>query len=93
MYPWENIVPDKDTTMTMIHECVSRGHKVALCTPGNLTIRDSITSAFCNVIQPKEKISNNIKVFYKNCSFAIILCRKTLVYKCFSNMLLKGYKS
>ena len=69
MYPWENIVPDKDTTMTMIHECVSRGHKVALCTPGNLTIRDSITSAFCNVIQPKEKISNNIKVFYKNCSF------------------------
>ena len=69
MYPWENIVADKDTTITMIHECVLRGHQVALCTPGNLTIRDRITSAFCNVIEPKEKVSNNIKVFYKNCSF------------------------
>ena len=73
--------------MTMIHECVSRGHKVALCTPGNLTIRDSITSAFCNVIQPKEKISNNIKVFYKNCSVQRVFAMQVVVAEEFLGLL------
>ena len=42
---------------------------MALCTPGNLTIRDRVTSAFCQVINPPSKISLTIKAFYKSCSF------------------------
>lgn len=69
MYPWENINPERDTTLTFIHECILRGHKVALCTPGNLTIRDRVTSAFCQVINPPSKVSLSIKTFYKGCTF------------------------
>ena len=43
MYPWENIVPEKDTSLTLIHECAKRGHGVAICTPSNLTVRNSVT--------------------------------------------------
>jgi glutathione synthase len=69
MYPWENINPERDTTLTFIHECVLRGHKVAICTPGNLTIRDRVTSAFCQVIKSPDKVPASIKTFYKGCSF------------------------
>ncbi len=39
MYPWETIKhPENDTSVSLIHECVKRGHGVAICTPANLTI-------------------------------------------------------
>ncbi len=65
MYPWEEINPEKDTSLTLIHECVRRQHGVALCTPANLTIRNSITNAFCTVINRADKVSGSIKSFYK----------------------------
>ncbi len=65
MYPWEEINPEKDTTLTLIHECVRRNHGVAICTPANLTIRNSVTNAFCTVISRMEKVSGSIKTFYK----------------------------
>ncbi len=65
MYPWEEINPEKDTSLTLIHECVRRHHGVALCTPANLTIRNSVTNAFCTVINRAEKISGSVKSFYK----------------------------
>jgi len=68
MYPWERISPETDTTLRLIHECVSRGYLVAVTTPNKLTIRDSITSAFCSVV-PKNKPSKNISVFYKKTQF------------------------
>ena len=42
MYPWEEIKPEDDSTLAMIHEFVKRGHGVAITTPANLTIRDSV---------------------------------------------------
>ncbi|MFT5077346.1 MAG: glutathione synthase, partial [Flavobacteriaceae bacterium] len=44
MYPWEemNPHPENDSTLAMIHEFVKRGHGVAITTPANLTIRDSV---------------------------------------------------
>ncbi len=42
MYPWNRIDPSTDSTLRLIHECVRREHTVALATPNNLTIRDSI---------------------------------------------------
>ncbi|MFD0964197.1 glutathione synthase [Pseudofulvibacter geojedonensis] len=66
MYPWENVDPNKDSTLTLIHECVKRGHTVAVATPANLTIRNSIAYGFCKLIAKEEKISRSIKTFYKN---------------------------
>lgn len=66
MYPWEKIVPKSDSTLTLIHECVKRGHKVAIATPANLTIRNSIAYGFCKIVSKKEeKISRSPSSFYK----------------------------
>jgi len=65
MYPWEDIDPENDTSLALIKECVKRGHGVAICTPANLTIRNSVTNAFCKVIKRMDKVSNSLKSFYK----------------------------
>ncbi|AOW19461.1 glutathione synthetase [Urechidicola croceus] len=64
MYPWEQIDPENDTSLTLIHECVKRGHGVALCSPANLTIQNSVTNAFCNVIGRMDKVPSSMKSFY-----------------------------
>ena len=68
MYPWEDIDPANDTSLALIHECVKRKHGVALCTPANLTIRNSVTSAFCTVINRMDKVPHGLKSFYKQAS-------------------------
>ena len=65
MYPWEKIDPENDTSLALIKECVKRDHGVAMCTPANLTIRDSVTNAFCKVIGRMDKVPNSLKAFYK----------------------------
>lgn len=66
MYPWEDIKsPENDTSLALIHECAKRGHGVAICTPSNLTIRNSVTNAFCTILNRLEKIPASIKSFYK----------------------------
>ena len=64
MYPWEEINPEKDSTLTLIHECAKRGHGVAICTPSNLTIRNSVTNAFCTILNRLDKVPTSIKTFY-----------------------------
>lgn len=68
MYPWEDIDPANDTSLALIHECVKRQHGVALCTPANLTIRNSVTNAFCTVINRMDKVPASLKSFYKQAS-------------------------
>ncbi len=70
MYPWENVVPKQDTSLRIVHECVKRGHKVAITNPENLTIRDSVTMAFCKVFEKAEKVSGNMVTFYNNSRFS-----------------------
>ena len=65
MYPWEEIDPDNDTSLALIHECVRRKHGVAICSPANLTIRNSVTSSFCTVISRMEKVPGSLKSFYR----------------------------
>ena len=65
MYPWEDIDPDNDTSLALIHECVRREHGVALCSPANLTIRNSVTNAFCTVINRMDKVPASLRAFYK----------------------------
>ena len=64
MYPWEDIDPENDTSLALIKECIKRGHGVAMCTPSNLTIRDSVTNVFCSAIRRMEKVPNSLKAFY-----------------------------
>lgn len=65
MYPWEQINPENDSTLSLIHECAKRGHGVAMCTPSNLTIRNSVTNAFCTILNRMEKVPSSLKSFYK----------------------------
>jgi glutathione synthase len=69
MYPWERIDPDNDSTIRMIHECVSRKHTVALATVHNLTMRESTAMAFCKVFTKSSTVSSNISTFYKSAAF------------------------
>lgn len=69
MYPWEQVEPSSDSTLCMINECALRGHRVATTTNSNLTIRDSNTMAFCNVLQRSEKVSKSMPTFHKNAKF------------------------
>ncbi|MBL4815160.1 MAG: glutathione synthase [Shewanella sp.] len=69
MYPWENIEPETDTTIRLIHECVARGHTVALATTSNLTMRHSEASAFCRVFSKEQPTPSNIVSFYKRAQF------------------------
>ena len=64
MYPWKDINPENDTSLTLIHECVKRHHGVAICTPESLMIQNSVTNAFCNVVIKMEKIPASLKSFY-----------------------------
>ncbi len=69
MYPWESIKsPENDTSLTLIHECAKRGHGVAICTPSNLTIRNSVTNASCTILNRLERIPSNVKTFYNKVS-------------------------
>lgn len=65
MYPWDQIDPENDTTLALIRECVKRNHGVATCTPANLTIRNSVTNAFCTVVNRMDKVPATLKAFYK----------------------------
>ena len=69
MYPWNKIEPETDSTLRLIHECVSRGHTVAVTTPANLTMRDSEASAFCKVFKKGTPVVTNIVSFYKKTVF------------------------
>ena len=65
MYSWDKIDPENDTSLALIKECVKRNHGVAICTPANLTIRDSVTNAFCTVIGRMDKVPSTLKAFYR----------------------------
>lgn len=69
MYPWKRIKPESDSTIRLIHECVRRGHTVALSTINNLTIRNSVASAFCDVFKKNKAISSLIPTFYRKAEF------------------------
>lgn len=66
---WEEMDPHVESTLRIIHEAVKRGHRVCLIKPGNLTIRDNITYAFCRILKCEGKIPESIPTFYKKVKF------------------------
>ncbi len=69
MYPWKNVHPETDSTIRLIHECVSRGHTVAIATIHNLTMRKSVASAYCQVFDKNFVAPANMVTFYKKAPF------------------------
>ncbi len=69
MYSWDRIDPENDSTLRLIHEAASRDITVAVTTPNNLTIRESVAFAFCNVLKKSNKVSGNVPSFYKTAEF------------------------
>jgi glutathione synthase len=69
MYPWDRIEPESDSTLRLIHECASRGHTVAITTTNNLTVRESVVHAFCNVLRKSDKVPSNVLSFHKSADF------------------------
>jgi glutathione synthase len=69
MDPWDSIDPEIDSTLRIIHEAVSRGHRVGIIQPWNLAIRDNETYAFCKIIQKQDKVSESMTSFYKKVKF------------------------
>jgi len=69
MYAWERVNPKQDSTIRIIHECVRRGHEVAITHPQNLTIRNSVTLSFCKTIVAPEKMPTSMSLFYKTMDF------------------------
>lgn len=69
MYPWERVVPKQDSSIRIIHECVSRGHQVSITHPNNLTIRDSVTLGFCKTFDPNTPVSSSMTAFYNSAVF------------------------
>ena len=69
MYPWHAVVPETDSTLRLVHEAAVRGHTVAVTTTNSLTIRDSVASAFCDVLSRAQRISSNFSAFHRNADF------------------------
>jgi len=69
MCPWHEVNPKQDSTLRIIHELALRNHEVAITTPSDLTIRDSVTLSLCRLIQSDKMVSSSIPSFYKNTTF------------------------
>lgn len=63
--PWEEINPQEDSTIRLIHESLVRGYNVGILYPYSLTIRDSNTYGFVRMIKKQEKYSTNFGTFHK----------------------------
>lgn len=70
---WENIEPLKSTTLSVIKECMQRGHKVSILYTNDLTVRNNIVHGFSKVLEYEGKIPDSVVTFYKKCTFAISL--------------------
>lgn len=66
---WNAIDPEKNSTMRIIHECLSRGHKVAILYAKNLTVRNNVVHAFARFINPPEKLTDKMPSLHKRITF------------------------
>ncbi|MCF8233629.1 MAG: glutathione synthase [Bacteroidales bacterium] len=69
MYPWEEVEVKTDSTLRLVYEAARRNHTVAIIYPNNLTIRNSITSAFCKIIGKMNPFPANAVSFYNRVRF------------------------
>ena len=66
---WNEIKPETESSLRLIHEAVLRKHTVCILYPNKLTIRNSVVHGFAMIIRKNEKVSLSIPGFYKNVKF------------------------
>ena len=66
---WNNIDPANSSTLSVIKECLVRGHKVSILYTDNLTVRNNVVHGFIETINEMDKIPENITSFYKKVTF------------------------
>ena len=68
MYNWESVKPKLDTTLRLIKECLTRGHKVTAIYPNEMAIRRTEVWANTYVISSKDLETENFIEFYSSCT-------------------------
>lgn len=67
---WDDIDPEKSSTLRIMHECCVRKHEVYILYPQNLTVRNNVAHGFAKEANLKEKVSDSFVTFYKKLSFS-----------------------
>mgnify|MGYP001239347934 FL=1 len=68
MYDWNTVKPKLDSTIRLIQESVSRGHKVSLIYPNEIAIRRTMVWANCRIVSSTSPNAQDNLEFYKSCS-------------------------
>lgn len=66
---WEEIDPEINSSLRIIHEAVRREHVVGILYARNLTVRNNVVSGFVNIIKHNGPVKDNIPSFYKKVKF------------------------
>lgn len=66
---WDTMDPEKETTTRLIHECMVRGHDVAILYPNNLSIRNNIVYGYMKRLEKPAKLTDNYVSFHKRAKF------------------------
>ncbi len=64
MNTWDKVIPN-NSSLRLIHECVKRNHYVAITTTNDMGIRDSVTTANCEILIQGQKVSTSFQAFRK----------------------------
>ncbi|QKF82820.1 glutathione synthase [Halarcobacter ebronensis] len=70
---WANIEPLKSTTLAVIKECMTRGHRVAILYTHDLTVRNNTVHGFAKMLKYEGKIPDSVTTFYKKTTYDIKL--------------------
>ncbi len=68
MYPWEKIIPGKDTTIRLIKECVERGYEVSVVTKTGISLQKGKVLGKCQKLIP-QKLDVSCEEFYHQMQF------------------------
>jgi glutathione synthase len=67
MYEWESVKPELDSTLKLIQEAISRGHKVSLIYPYEMAIRRTCVWANCRIVESSKPNAQDNFEFYNSC--------------------------
>jgi glutathione synthase len=68
MYEWEKVSLKLDSTLRLIQESISRGHKVSLIYPNEMAIRRTSVWANCRIVSSSKPNSQDNFEFYNSCT-------------------------
>jgi len=70
MYAWERVDPRFDSTLRLLHECVQRGHRVAVTRPATLRIHHQVPYASCRIVESRSGPEDSPEAFHAALRFS-----------------------